>query len=129
MTVFDGPSSDSVQRTAAIRRDERRTAGVAWGAHALHDGYTDLLYVLLPIWQKEFGIGFAELGLLRALYHGFKPLQKCSALAVGLHRIFLREPAITRECQARHIDIGEGINGDWVPVSACNFVCRVEVSL
>jgi FSR family fosmidomycin resistance protein-like MFS transporter len=70
LTAFDSPSSDPVQRAAVIRRDERRTAGVAWGAHALHDGYTDLIYVLLPIWQKEFGIGFAELGLLRALYTG-----------------------------------------------------------
>ena len=44
--------------------------GVACGAHVLHDGYTDLLYVLLPLWQAEFGLGYAEVGLLRALYTG-----------------------------------------------------------
>ena len=44
--------------------------GVACGAHVLHDGYTDLLYVLLPLWQAEFGLGYAEVGLLRALYAG-----------------------------------------------------------
>jgi len=44
--------------------------GVACGAHVLHDGYTDLLYVLLPLWQAEFGLGYAEIGLLRALYTG-----------------------------------------------------------
>src|ERR1700694_6116380 len=49
---------------------ERRTIGVACGAHMLHDGYTDLLYVLLPLWQAEFGLGYAEIGLLRALYTG-----------------------------------------------------------
>jgi MFS family permease len=54
----------------AARRDERRAAGVACSAHALHDGYTDLLYVMLPIWQKEFGLGYAELGLLRGLFSG-----------------------------------------------------------
>jgi MFS transporter, FSR family, fosmidomycin resistance protein len=43
---------------------------VACGAHVLHDGYTDLLYVLLPLWQAEFGLGYAEIGLLRALYVG-----------------------------------------------------------
>ena len=43
---------------------------VACGAHVLHDGYTDLLYVLLPLWQAEFGLGYAEVGLLRALYTG-----------------------------------------------------------
>jgi FSR family fosmidomycin resistance protein-like MFS transporter len=48
----------------------RRTLAVACGAHALHDGFTDLLYVLLPLWQAEFGLGYAEIGLLRALYAG-----------------------------------------------------------
>ena len=43
---------------------------VACGAHALHDGFTDLLYVLLPLWQAEFGLGYAEVGALRALYAG-----------------------------------------------------------
>ncbi|HJU18457.1 MAG TPA: MFS transporter [Stellaceae bacterium] len=49
---------------------ERRTLAVACGAHALHDGFTDLLYVLLPLWQAEFGLGYAEVGMLRALYAG-----------------------------------------------------------
>ena len=48
----------------------RRTLAVACGAHILHDGFTDLLYVLLPVWQAEFGLGYAEIGLLRALYVG-----------------------------------------------------------
>src|SRR5262249_32079994 len=54
----------------AAKRDERGAAGVACGAHALHDGYTDLIYVMLPVWQKEFGLGYAELGLLRGLFSG-----------------------------------------------------------
>jgi hypothetical protein len=45
-----------------VKREERRAAGVAFGAHALHDGYTDLIYVMLPIWQAEFGLGYAALG-------------------------------------------------------------------
>src|SRR5713226_6630064 len=53
-----------------IAAPERRTMGVACGAHVLHDGYTDLLYVLLPLWQAEFGLGYTEVGLLRALYTG-----------------------------------------------------------
>ncbi len=51
-----------------LRREERRAAGVACGAHALHDGYTDLVYVLLPVWQVEFGLGYAALGALRTLF-------------------------------------------------------------
>jgi MFS transporter, FSR family, fosmidomycin resistance protein len=53
-----------------VAASERRTMGVACGAHILHDGFTDLLYVLLPLWQAEFGLGYAEIGLLRALYTG-----------------------------------------------------------
>src|SRR2546421_7468177 len=53
-----------------IAAPERRTMAVACGAHVLHDGYTDLLYVLLPLWQAPFGLGYAEVGLLRALYVG-----------------------------------------------------------
>ena len=49
---------------------DRRTMAVACGAHVLHDGFTDLLYVLLPLWQAEFALGYAEIGLLRALYVG-----------------------------------------------------------
>src|SRR5471032_2601843 len=66
---------------AASKADERRAIGVAAGAHALHDGYTDLIYVMLPLWQAEFGIGFAALGLLRTCYSGtMASLQIPSAL-------------------------------------------------
>jgi MFS transporter, FSR family, fosmidomycin resistance protein len=59
--------------TAAVvdtKKDERRALGVACGAHALHDGYTDLVYVMLPIWQTEFGLGFAALGLMKTVFSG-----------------------------------------------------------
>jgi MFS family permease len=48
--------------------DQRRALGIASAAHILHDGYTDLLYVLLPVWQSEFGLGYAEVGMLRGIY-------------------------------------------------------------
>ena len=50
--------------------EERRALGVACGAHALHDGYTDLVYVMLPIWQAEFGLSYAAVGILRSLFSG-----------------------------------------------------------
>jgi FSR family fosmidomycin resistance protein-like MFS transporter len=53
-----------------LEHKERRALGVACGAHALHDGYTDLIYVLLPIWQHEFGLGFAVLGLMKTVFSG-----------------------------------------------------------
>ncbi|MGZ6036784.1 MAG: MFS transporter [Myxococcaceae bacterium] len=47
-----------------------RTLAVAGMAHALHDGYTDTIYVLLPLWQVEFGLGYGRLALMRGLYAG-----------------------------------------------------------
>ena len=55
---------------AATKAGERRALAVAGGAHALHDGYTELIYVVLPIWQAEFGLGYAALGLLRTVFSG-----------------------------------------------------------
>jgi FSR family fosmidomycin resistance protein-like MFS transporter len=49
---------------------QRRTLWSACVAHILHDGYADLIYVLLPVWQAEFGIGFGALAVVRALYVG-----------------------------------------------------------
>jgi MFS transporter, FSR family, fosmidomycin resistance protein len=36
----------------------------------LHDGYTDQLYALLPVWQSDFGLSYAGLAAVRALYYG-----------------------------------------------------------
>jgi len=56
--------------SALLKRDERRAFSVACGAHALHDGFTDLIYVMLPVWQAEFGLSYAELGFLRGIFAG-----------------------------------------------------------
>jgi MFS family permease len=64
MTVV---ATDSFDSSRATRREWRALA-VAASAHIVHDGYTDLLYVLLPVWQTEFGLGYAEVGMLRGCY-------------------------------------------------------------
>jgi len=48
----------------------RRSLWAACTAHAIHDGLSDLLYVLLPIWQSQFGLSYALIGLLRGSYSG-----------------------------------------------------------
>jgi len=52
------------------RAQGRTTLLVAGLAHALHDGFTDTIYVLLPVWQAEFGLGYGVLALLRGFYSG-----------------------------------------------------------
>lgn len=58
------------QPAAAALPARRRTLIAACSAHAVHDGLTDLIYVLLPIWQSQFAISYAMIGLLRASYSG-----------------------------------------------------------
>jgi len=48
----------------------RAVLGSACGIHFVHDGFSDILYVLLPVWAREFGLSFAEVGLLRTVYSG-----------------------------------------------------------
>jgi MFS family permease len=56
----DGPGKPRAQRTLVL-------AGLA---HALHDGFTDMIYVLLAVWQSQFALGYSALAMLRALYVG-----------------------------------------------------------
>jgi MFS transporter, FSR family, fosmidomycin resistance protein len=65
---MNGLGEESGVRRADDLPEARRTLAVAGAAHALHDGYTDLIYVLLPIWQAEFALPYAMLALLRGLY-------------------------------------------------------------
>src|SRR5690242_6507539 len=68
MPNASGLSAVGEGRIGAPRRG--RVLAACCGAHILHDGYTDLLYVLLPVWQGQFGLSFAEIGLLKTAYSG-----------------------------------------------------------
>jgi FSR family fosmidomycin resistance protein-like MFS transporter len=48
----------------------RRTLAVCGGAHALHDGFTDLLNVLYPLLQAQFGLSYTAIGALKTVYSG-----------------------------------------------------------
>ncbi|MGN8546312.1 MFS transporter [Bradyrhizobium sp. 13971] len=56
--------------TQPDRARSTRTLTVTGLNHALHDGYTDVIYVLLPVWQAEFALSYGLLALLRGLYAG-----------------------------------------------------------
>jgi MFS family permease len=70
MTVTASIEPDRPAGAAADKSRERRALGVASGAHVMHDGYTDLVWIALPIWQAEFGLTYAAVGLLRMIYSG-----------------------------------------------------------
>ena len=74
---------------------KRRNLIAACLAHALHDGYTDGLYAFLPAWQSQFGLSYAGIAIVRALYFGpmgalqmpanrlLRTLSPCAALVVS----------------------------------------------
>lgn len=64
------PPVSASTRPGAWTPAQRRNLFGACLAHAMHDGYTDQLYALLPVWQSEFGLSYAGLALVRSLYYG-----------------------------------------------------------
>ena len=52
------------------RRGRWMTLGAAGAMHFLHDGYSTLIYLLLPVWQMQFGLSLAQAGLLKTLFSG-----------------------------------------------------------
>jgi len=47
-----------------------RTLVTCCGAHALHDGFSDMLYLLFPIWQAQLALSLTQVGLLKTFYSG-----------------------------------------------------------
>jgi MFS transporter, FSR family, fosmidomycin resistance protein len=62
--------TSAIGATLGTMDRRRRVLAVTCGVHALHDGFTDLIYVLLPVWQAEFALSYAALGVLRMLFTG-----------------------------------------------------------
>ena len=60
-------------RALAQPEERRRRRGVLASSgvtHFLHDGFSDGIYLLLPIWQAEFGLSLAATGVLKSCYSG-----------------------------------------------------------
>jgi len=62
--------NDAIAVPARETSNRRRSLIAGCGAHAVHDGLTDVIYVLLPIWQAQFALSYAQIGLLRGAYSG-----------------------------------------------------------
>ena len=53
-----------------MRSRARGLLAAACSIHFVHDGFSDILYVLLPLWAAEFGLSFAQVGMIRTAYSG-----------------------------------------------------------
>ncbi|MDP6344338.1 MAG: MFS transporter [Alphaproteobacteria bacterium] len=46
----------------------RRVLGTSCATHFLHDGFSSLPLLLLPLWQAEFALSLGQVGALRSVY-------------------------------------------------------------
>jgi MFS transporter, FSR family, fosmidomycin resistance protein len=53
-----------------VRSRARAVLAAACSIHFVHDGFSDILYVLLPLWASEFRLTFAQVGMIRTAYSG-----------------------------------------------------------
>ena len=53
-----------------MRSRARGVLATACSIHFVHDGFSDILYVLLPLWASDFGLTFAQVGMIRTAYSG-----------------------------------------------------------
>src|SRR5258705_13636293 len=53
-----------------VRSRARAVLAAASSIHFVHDGFSDILYVLLPLWATEFRLTFAQVGIIRTAYSG-----------------------------------------------------------
>src|ERR1044072_286585 len=56
--------------TSTVNTRPRAVLGAASAIHFLHDGFSETLYVFLPLWAREFGLTFAQVGLIRSASTG-----------------------------------------------------------
>lgn len=73
-------------------------------AHFTHDGFADMLYVFFPVWQIQFGLTFAQVGLFKMLFSGTLAFFQvpCSFLArrVGPSRLLWSGTLLTSAAMA-----------------------------
>lgn len=57
----------------------RAVLGTCSGVHMVHDGFSNALYILLPMWQTEFALSLTQVGTLKSLYSGIMALLQVPA--------------------------------------------------
>ena len=51
-----------------MTQPRKRTLATCCAAHTLHDGLSDITYVLLPVLAQAFGLSLSQVGLIRSAH-------------------------------------------------------------
>ncbi|QJT82280.1 MFS transporter [Kosakonia sp. MUSA4] len=66
----DSGSIEKENSPTVEKPQSRKVLGATGLAHLFHDGATDMHYVLFALWQQQFGLSMAQIGLLKMLFSG-----------------------------------------------------------
>ncbi|NCF08231.1 MFS transporter [Kosakonia sp. H7A] len=66
----DSGSIEKESSPTVEKPQSRKVLGATGLAHLFHDGATDMHYVLFALWQQQFGLSMAQIGLLKMLFSG-----------------------------------------------------------
>ena len=61
-----GEDVDYDMHADIVQKKSRRSLASCCAAHTLHDGLSDVTYVLLPLLAQTFGLSLAQVGLIRS---------------------------------------------------------------
>lgn len=63
----------------SLRARRRSTLASACGTHFVHDGFSDVIYLFLPLWQAEFALTLTQVGVGKTCYAGLSALGQVPA--------------------------------------------------
>ena len=63
-------SASAIIATTRAADSRWRSLAAACLAHMLHDGYSDILYLLFPLWQGGLALSLGEVGILKTIFSG-----------------------------------------------------------
>src|SRR5262245_50665839 len=64
------PAAVAAPDDAGRGRRARAVLAAAASIHFVHDGFSDVIYLLLPVWATQFSLTYGQVGLLRTVYSG-----------------------------------------------------------
>ena len=64
------PRAAAMKRGASPGARRKLTLAACCGTHGVQDGLTASIYVLLPVLAQTFGLGYAQVGMIRAVHGG-----------------------------------------------------------
>jgi MFS transporter, FSR family, fosmidomycin resistance protein len=76
---MSGTTAGTMERGAAAPARRRATLATACGTHMLHDGFSDVIYLFLPLWQAEFALSLTQVGIVKSCYSGVMALGQVPA--------------------------------------------------